>query len=93
MTIPKISKPKLPHGIWSKKRYRYPILTFLVFGLIYLLFNLPVFYARYTYTPPQTVKTVVTTQEVVQKKMADSAVLLPGETIPLQSTISIPKIN
>ncbi len=80
--------------IMAKKRYRYPVLAFSLFMSIYILFNLPVIYSRISWhKPDNTQKLVVTTQEVVQQKMADSAALAPGEVIPNQSTIVIPKIN
>ncbi len=78
---------------FKKKRYRYPATAFGVFLGIYLLFNLPVIYSRISWKKEDTIKTVIKTQDVVQKKMADSAALTPGEVIPAESRLLVPKIN
>ncbi len=78
----------------KKRRYRYPVGILSLFLIIYILFNIPVIYSRISWHKPEdTQKLIVTTQEVVQEKMADSAALAPGEAIPNQSTIIIPKIS
>lgn len=86
---PKFIKEKLKH-----KKYRYPTIAFSVFLGIYILFNLPVVLTRISWQKPQeTQQLIVKTQEVVQKKMADSAALSPGEVIPAESRVIIPKIK
>lgn len=87
--LPTLIKNKLKY-----KRYRYPAITVGVFLSIYLIFNLPLIYTRMTWKKPaDTQKMIVKTQEVVQKKMADSATLAPGEVVPAESRIVVPKIN
>lgn len=80
-------------NVLKRKRYRYPTIALGVFLGIYMLFNLPIIYSRINWKKPNIQKTVVKSQEVVQKKMADSAALAPGEVIPAESRIIIPKIN
>lgn len=84
---------------WSKeamkhKRYRYPTIAVCIFLSIYLLFNLPLIYNRISWQKSEdTQKLIVKTQEVVQKQMADSAALAPGEVIPSESRLIVPKIS
>lgn len=76
------------------KKYRYPAIAMGIFMGIYLLFNLPMLYMRMNWEKPSdTQKLIVKTQETVQKKMADSAALAPGEVVPAESRLIIPKIN
>ena len=78
---------------WQQKKYRYPLVAASLFLGIYLLFNLPLYYARWSWKKPEMQKTIVKTQEVVQKKSADSAALAPGEVIPAGNVLVIPKLN
>ncbi|RJO59957.1 class E sortase [candidate division WS5 bacterium] len=76
------------------KKYRYPAIAISILMGIYLLFNLPLLYMRMNWEKPaDTQKLIVKTQETVQKKMADSATLAPGEVVPAESRLIIPKIN
>jgi len=78
----------------QSRRYRYPTIVVGLFLGIYLLFNLPLIYSRISWQkPPDTQKMIVRSEEVVQRKMADSAALAPGEVIPTESRIIIPKIS
>jgi LPXTG-site transpeptidase (sortase) family protein len=78
----------------AQRKYRYPTVVLGVFLGIYLLFNLPLIYTRLSWkNPTNSQKVIVKTEEVVQKKMADSAALAPGEVIPSESRVIIPKIN
>ncbi|MDO8507813.1 MAG: sortase [bacterium] len=89
-----LGSPKFIREKLKYKRYRYPVIATCVFLGIYLLFNLPLIYARISWKKPaDTQKLIVKTQEVYQKKMADSATLAPGEVIPAESRIIIPKIS
>lgn len=82
-------KEKMEH-----KKYRYSAITLGAFLVIYLIFNLPVIYSRISWQKPEeTQKVTVRTEEVVQRQMADSAALSPGEIIPSESRIVIPKIK
>ncbi|MEK7447446.1 MAG: class E sortase [Patescibacteria group bacterium] len=87
--LPTLVKNKLKY-----KRYRYPAIALGVFLGIYLLFNLPLIYTRISWKKPaDSQKMTVRTQEVVQKKMADSAALAPGEVVPAESRVVVPKIG
>lgn len=87
--IPAFVKDKMKY-----KRYRYPSIALGLFLGIYLLFNLPLIYTRISWKKPaNTQKLIVKTQEVVQKEMADSAALAPGEAVPAESRLIVPKIH
>ena len=78
----------------SHKKYRYPVIALGALIGIYLLFNLPILYTRISWEKPNdTQKLLVKTQETVQKEMADSAALTPGEVIPAESRLIIPTIG
>lgn len=70
---------------------RYATIAAIVFISIYLVFNLPLYVSRLSYSPPET-QTIRTTQ-IVQDPSADSAALAPGEVIPVESRLLIPKIG
>lgn len=87
------SKPERKKIDLKKKRYKYPLLIGSAFLLIYLFFNLPTYYARLTYNTTTTNTTILKQEETVQKKMSESAALNPGEVIPVESRIVIPKLS
>ncbi len=93
----KIDFPKILQRLgadWHKKKYRYPLVATGLFFGIYFLFNLPLYYTQWSWKPNNNIpKTLVKTQEVVQKKSADTAALAPGEVIPADNRLVIPKLN
>jgi LPXTG-site transpeptidase (sortase) family protein len=79
---------KKKHG---HKILRYSIYYLLLFALIFIGLNLPLILTRFNFKP-DTGK-VITTQEIQEGKMADTAPLDPGEVIPAESQVIIPKIG
>jgi len=85
--------------IWAyrEKWYvRYATYYVLLFTLILLVLNMPLIINSFNYSKQEATKPgpqIVTYQELVKTKMADSAPLNPGEVVPSTNTIVIPKIN
>lgn len=76
------------------KKYRYPAIALGVLVGIFVLFNLPTWYTRFSWKESdKNQQIIVKTQELVQKPTKDSAPLAAGEIVPQGSRLMIPAIN
>lgn len=90
----KISEHKALKNMAKKHKnslIRYSIYYLLLFTLIFIGLNAPVIASKFFFKTNNS--QIITTQELEQAKMADSAPLDPGEVIPSDSQIAIPKIG
>lgn len=85
--------------VWTYKEkwyVRYATYYVILFLVILLILNLPLIINSFKYDKSESKNPgpqVVTYEELVENKMADSAPLNPGEVIPSTNTIVIPKIS
>jgi len=77
-----------------KKRwyFRYALYYIFIFSVIFIILNAPIIFSRVGFEESGSSR-IITIQELEKVAMADSAPLDPGEVIPPDSQIVIPKIG
>ena len=79
------------HDIWHKRYVKYPTIFLAMFVVVFIILNLPLFFARYYPSGPKLTYKYV--KETVPSTMAKSAPLEPGETIPNGNFLVVPTIS
>lgn len=76
---------------WQHWYIKYPLTFLLMFGVIFGSANLPLYFVKSK--PLNYNKEVVTAKQLVKSEIAKSAPLEPGEVVPTEPTLVIPKTD
>jgi LPXTG-site transpeptidase (sortase) family protein len=80
------------HKTWHHWYVKYPVIFLTIFLIIFATSNLPLYFTKIT--PVKTIeKEIVSSKVLVRPEMEKSAPLEPGETVPENPTLVIPKIG
>lgn len=83
---------KLRKSFKEKWYFRYAVYYLLIFIVILGVLNAPIFLSRFG-SGDKNKSQIITTQELQKVAMADSAPLDPGEIVPANTQLVVPKIN